>query len=236
MRTALLIIVAFLLPVLAFSQSKSSQRLFLKDGTAISGSIEIQDDGSYKVTTPAGDVFFFLPAEVKGIIDADKITTASKTSSFPKNPKEFFLGKAIASQIDSYSQGLVHRRQNILYFTETKEALTLHDFNTMEGWEHYMKASKKGKSGRIVAYCGGGSFLLGGLCVGIGFLAGDGVYLPAAGLFFAGAGLITGVTGLCITWSSNSQLNKIAKSYNQTPGYALNFGVQQHGIGLSLTF
>lgn len=221
MRTAILFIVTLLLPVLAFSQNGSQRSLTLKNGTTIKGEVEIQDDGTYQVKTASGDVFYFMEDEIK------KGNASNTKIKIPKNA----------------SNSVVFRSGNQLYYVDGLRPLSQDDFNTLEGWNTYMKASKKGESGRIVTRWGSGAFLLGGVLVGIGYLAGQhgdmgeiSSIIGVTGLFLAGAGLITDVTGLCIIWSSNSKLNKIAKGYNQTPGYALNFGVQQHGIGLSLTF
>lgn len=220
MRTAILFIVTLLLPVLAFSQNGSQRSLTLKNGTTIKGEVEIQDDGTYQVKTASGDVFYFMEDEIK------KGNASNTKIKIPKNA----------------SNSVVFRSGNQLYYVDGLRPLSQGDFNTLEGWNTYMKASKKGASGRIVTRWGNGAILVGGVLVGIGvILAGQEMgeissIIGVPGLFLAFAGLITDVTGLCIIWSSNSKLNKIAKGYNQTPGYAINFGVQQHGIGLSLSF
>ncbi len=88
--------------------------------------------------------------------------------------------------------------------------------------------------GKWIAIGGGGAMITGGvlMAIGRGEMQDEGL----VGLFIYGAGFISGITGLILIFNAHSKLNKMANTYNQNPGYALNFGVQQNGIGFAFNF
>ncbi len=200
------------------TQIQKTQRLFLKDGRAFSGVIVVTEDGTYQIETVEGEVYSFSPDEVDGVVGLSKD------------------GKTIKPK--KSSNDVVFRKGYQLFYTKNNQLLTQHDFNTLAGWEKYEKAKKNGRAGRICMYSGAGTLVLGGALMVVGFTyQRDGLEaLQGVGFILGIAGLASGITGLTMTLISNSKLNKIANTYNQNPGYALNFGVQQNGIGLAFNF
>lgn len=221
-RSIIIILCIFLLPLLAYSQDQNIQRLFLKDGRALSGKVVIAENGIYQIETVDGDIFYFQPDEIDGVIGLhnDKV---GKKKSFK-------------------TSDVVFRKGNELRFIVDNQPLSQHNFNTLTGWINYEKAKKNGKTGRICLYSGAGALVLGYGTVGLLALTGKihsgtgSDLLLGLGSGVVGVGFITGITGLIMTLSSNSKLNKMANTYNQNPGYALNFGVQQNGIGFAFNF
>ncbi len=189
MRTAISLIVALLLPLLAFSQNQSAQRLFLKDGRALSGKVVIAENGIYQIETVDGDVFYFQPDEVEGVFGLPKEKNTNKKGIKPGD--------------------VVTRHGNELRFIKNDVALSMHDFNTMAGWEKYEKAKKNGRAGRICMYSGAGTLVLGGALMVVGFTYQRDVLASLAledvGFILGIAGLASGITGLTMTLISNSK-------------------------------
>lgn len=198
------------------SQIKNTQRLFLKDGRALSGKVVINNDGTYQIETIDGGIYSFKADEVDGVAGLPQEKSTNKHGPKPGD--------------------IVYRKGNQLFFVKNNQPLSQHDFNTFDAWKQYEKAKKSGHGGRVTMYIGAGSVVFGGGMIGLAFLTDNYDIVPGVGLLVASAGLVTGITGLIITSSSNSKLNKMAGNYNHKPGYAFNFGVQQHGIGLALNF
>lgn len=214
-RRIIIVLCALSLPLLAHPQNKNTQRLFLKDGRALSGAVTITENGSYQIETIDGDIFFFESNEVEGVIGLPWEKDAKKKGIKPDD--------------------VVFRKGNQLYSVKTNQPLTQHDFNTMTGWYKYEKARIIGKAGRICMYSGAGTLVL---SWGIMFCGSD---LSSESLqiaeFIAGCvGFASGITGLIMTLNSNSKLKIMANAYNDNPGYVLNFGVQKNGIGFALNF
>ncbi len=68
MKHYLILVLALTLPILSFAQTKPMQRIYLKNGVTINGTVQLMTDGSYEVTTDTGDTFYFHPSEVKRVV------------------------------------------------------------------------------------------------------------------------------------------------------------------------
>jgi len=62
----------------------------------------------------------------------------------------------------------------------------------------------------------------------------DGVLSSYDCLIYGGSGIA--ITGLAFNIVGNIRLKQTAETSNQQPGYALDFGAQQHGMGFALHF
>lgn len=220
-RIAILLFTIFL-PIILLGQEKVEKRLELKNGNILTGFVQIQQDGSYLLETASGDIFFFSPSEISKMTDLN-----------PTSKKE--------STIMAPISGSVFRDGGELRFSSNGMALTQEDFADYQGWDKYQKAKRLRKTGNRIMLWGS----IG--CVSAGVLAGavfcwieygelDVEDLLIASALGAGATVIPLTTGVIIKSSGNKRLNKIAEAYNQRPGYVLNFGAQQHGVGFALNF
>ena len=212
MKKLLIILFAVLLPILAHAQEK---RLILKDGTVLVGEVELQADGTYRFKSSEGDVFFFQPSEVQRVVDLETrgITTVN----------------GIAVYRD------VYRKKGELRFSGSNQALTEFDFTNQESWQNYQVAHNKWKAGTVLLISGVPSFVIGETFLVLGSIFGpEPLTIASGGL--AVLGLAASTTGLVLTLSANSSLKKMANAYNEHPGYVIDFGVQQHGIGLAINF
>ena len=186
--------------------------------------VEKLSDGSYRIETSTGDILIFMASEVKQV---KNIYNKTQKSAGTTNKDDHVI-----------------RRGNKLCFSGSGMALTEDAFRDIASWQKYQKESKAGRNARITLYSGLGAF-----AVGDAFIFGILVqgyptiqHIDYAELFlYSGiiigcAGLITAIIGAIGTNKSNIKLNVMAKTFSQTPGYVLNFGAQQHGIGLALNF
>lgn len=221
MKHYLILVLALTLPILSFAQTKPIQRIYLKNGVTINGTVQHMADGTYEVKSATGDTFYFLPSEV------ERITGLSEESATDK--------KGSAKKGKNKVAGPVIRHRNTLCFSEDMTELKQGDFYSLDSWNKYLEIQSKGKTGRILLYSGIGGIVLGQAGELIGLAAGSEI-VPYIGLAVFAAGLGVGISGLCMTISSNKKMSKLAQEFNPNPGYALNFGVQQYGIGFSLSF
>lgn len=212
MKRFILFIFLVVLSTLAYCQNNGAKRLFLKDGTVINGDIQIEPDGSYKVKTSNGDIFYFLPSEVEQRGE-EKVKTEKQ---LPQN--DIIIGEKI------------ERHGNMLRFVDTKTPLSKNDFYRLEGWEKYESIRKKGKIGRNLLYGG-----LGGIALGAGFIIIGRESVPI-GLVLGLSGIGVSITGAVFTIKSNKRLNRMEDSYVRSAGYSLNFGAQQYGVGFAFRF
>lgn len=203
-----LIIVSFL----ALAQEKVEMRLDLKNGSTLTGLVTVQQDGSYLLETSTGDMFFFDASEVK---------------------------RAICIKDQETHIKVVHKKGGNLLFVDTEEKLTETDFATNSGWRQYQKAQKNRKTGNILMITGAGvvaaSFALAALFPEALRIDTENASMHVA-TFSSIAGLATTITGLVFNISGNVKLKKMEDAYNQNPGYVLDFGAQQNGIGFALKF
>ena len=237
MKKSILLILVCLLPISLFAQEKEEKSIELKNGTVLKGYVEQQPDGSYLVETASGDMLFFSPSEVSRIINLKPT---------PENDEK---------QNKSSAGGLVYRRKGELCFSATGTPLTQDDFFNFQGWEKYQKAQRLRKTGNKIMLWGSIGCIAAGVIVGgvIMFSYGEYEYYDsyhdvyrnygydysvfgASSAIGGMASVVPIVTGLIIKSSGNAKLNKMAKVYNQNPGYVLNFGPQQHGVGFALNF
>ena len=206
MKKAILIVCMALISVLAYSQERVLKEVILGDGSTISGYVTTQPDGSYKVETPAGDVFFFSSSEVKRV-------------------QEIEVKRVVESVVPG--QVLVYKRGGSIRFCSNDQKLTQDDFLTAKGWKTYKGAKGLRGWGYGVAATG---LVAAGLGATYWILADErGAYAVAGG----GAVLVGGIAMIIV---GNAKIKKIVKGYNNNPGYAFDFGVQQHGIGFAMTF
>jgi len=164
------------------------------------------------VKTSTGDVFVFSAAEVAKV-GGIKTALLSETG-------------------ESSSSGVsVYKKRGSLLFVESNQPLKPNDFLTYQGWSQYQKAKKTRVVGNAMMIAGGSLAAAFGVSAGVELFGGDFEWLYASV-----ACAIPVVAGLVLSISGNKQLNTIANSYNQNPGYALVLGAQQHGIGFAVHF
>ena len=220
-----------LFSILVFGQDRVAKQVFLKNGYTITGYVSTQPDGSYKVETLTGDVILYSNSEIKRIVDVKKTEIVTPDEITPSG--------------NAYYEGqTVYKKGRNLYFYENNKPLTKNDFETYQGWQRYQRAQKTMKLGTNIMIWGTIGACTGGALIGtIVMLCGgdeynDGPILIAHGAMFAGIFVAPEIliTGLIINTIGNVHLGKIEKTYNQHPGYVLEFGAQQSGIGLALKF
>ena len=192
-------------------------RLDLKNGTSLTGQVQIQPDGSYLIEMPSGDVFFFSPKEVERAV-------AIRSNASQVGQKDYYEGR------------IVEKRKGKIYKLSTGEELVPGDFVTYSGWEKYRKAQNAIKTSNILLITTGGMVAVGGSILGV-YLATDGsVGLDIAAGVLGMAAIPVAITSLIFGISGNKRLIKIQDAYNYSPGYVLDFGAQQNGIGFALKF
>ena len=215
MKRIITLLITCLIPLFVLAQEREEKRLELKNGSVLTGFVEVQQDGSYMLETASGDVFFFSPSEVSKVV---------LLKSKPKDKEK--------------RSGRIYRSGGELRFIDTGELLTQDDFLNYQGWEKYQKAQKMRKTGHNIMLWGSLGCIAAGLLVG-GVLwpnTGDVGMLWAPAVIGGMAAVAPFTTGLILKSSGNSKLNKMVNSYNQRPGYVLNFGAQQYGIGFAFNF
>ena len=210
MKKIVILIILFLVPVLALAQEKVVNRVELKNGTNLIGVVQVQSDGSYQVETTSGDVLVFPPSEVNRVVGVDDPVLIEK---------------------------IVYKKGGQIRFLSTGKPLEQNDFSVYPDWEKYRGAQKKRKAGTIM--------MISGATVAVGSFAvfyvtfindppTDSVIDSYKWLSYGGIGIA--LTGLAFNIVGNIRLKQIAESFNQQPGYALDFGAQPHGVGVALHF
>ena len=187
----------------------------MNDGTTLTGEVEVKADGTYVLKTAEGDIFVFQPHEVQRLVVRN--SEGSATPNVYVNNDIVYLNKGKICYIDSGAP-----LQEI-------------DFKTFQIWEQYQKTTRRWETGNVLLISGGSALVLGGASMGIGLLS-DEWAMEGIGLIVSSVGLIVGVVGLSMELTAKNKLKKMTKTYNESPGYVLDFGVQQHGIGLALRF
>ena len=216
MKRIVILLFTIILPAVMLAQEKVEKRLELKNGNVLTGFVQVQQDGSYLLETASGDIFFFSPAEIS------KVTDLNPT---PKNE----------SAIQAPTSGSVFRDGGELRFSSNGMALTQENFSDYQGWEKYQKAKKLRKTGNSIMLWGPiGCVAAGIITYSVLFGFNYNLWAPIAlGGMVASAPL---TAGIIIKSVGNKRLNRIAEAYNQRPGYVLNFGAQQYGVGFALNF
>lgn len=218
MKKTLMILIAFLFSFIAMAQEKKEMKLELKNGSTLTGMVTVQQDGSYILENTSGDIFYFEASEVR---KATVIFESPVSQTADLN--DFYGGKT------------VYKKGGSLRFYANNEKLTQKDFANIESWEKYKKAQRISKAGTILYISAGGATVIGGV---VGLIAGheweslaEGA---AGGALFVGAPCIIGAI-ICDV-IGNKRLKIIAQNYNQNPGYSIDFGAQQNGVGFALKF
>lgn len=243
MKRIILVVFACLLPLLALAQEKKEMKLDLKNGTSLTGMVTVQQDGSYLLETSSGDIFFFEVSEVK------------RATAIAQEPAPV----AVPAGNDYYEGKVVYKKRGSLRFYETNEKLAQKDFSTFQGWEKYQKAQKNIKTANSLLIITGGMLVLGGVFAAVGipnqgeYVMDDGygwelsfdhkhyeskfgdILAPAGGCLGMAA-IPVAITSLVFGIIGNSKLKKMEKAYNQHPGYVIDFGGQQYGVGFALKF
>ena len=214
-----------LMAILVYSQERVEKQLVLKNGTTISGYITTQSDGSFIVETSTGDMFFYTPSEVKRVIAPSAPATVTNNSS-----------------------AIVYKKGGSIRFIENDKKLEQADFIYPKDWGKY-------KGAQNTRGWGIGLLVAGPLVTSAGifgilysnanwnflneytpFLGMDAWGLETASIVTAATGGVLTVVGLTCTIIGNVKIKNIGKQYNNNPGYAIDFGTQQHGIGFAMTF
>lgn len=221
MKKALLILVACMLSIIAMAQDKKEMKLELKNGSTLTGMVTVQQDGSYILENTSGDIFYFEASEVKKAT----VVVASSASQLQGS--------------DDYCGGnTVYKKGGSLRFYANNEKLSQKDFVDFQSWQQYQKAQKNRKTGNILMITGAGviaaSFALAALFPDAHIDTGNASIHVAA--FSSIAGLATTITGVVFNISGNVKLKKMENAYNQNPGYVIDFGSQQYGVGFALKF
>lgn len=207
MKKMILFLCMAFMSILAYSQVRTESEVVLKNGASVFGYVTKQSDGSYKVENAAGDIFFFSESEVRRV-------------------KEMEMKRSINAQANS-GQEVVYKRGGSIRFCSNGQKLTQEDFTSFKGWREYNGAKNLRGWGYGVA-------AIGLVAAGLGttyWILWD----ERGGYAVAGGGAIL-AGGIAMIIVGNAKIKKIVKGYNNNPGYAIDFGVQQHGIGFAMTF
>lgn len=207
MKKIILIASMALLSILAYSQERVVKEVILGDGNTISGYVTTQPDGSYKVETSAGDVFFFSSSEVKVVQEME-----------------------INRVLDGVpGEVVVYKRGGSIRFCSNDQKLTQTDFSSLKGWREYRGAKNLRGWGYGLAATGWATAVAGWV---YWHTTGD----ELGGLIAVAGGPTFLIGGITMIIFGNKKLKMIVKGYNNNPGYAFDFGVQQHGVGFAMTF
>lgn len=217
MRRFVLLVISCLVSLTAMAQGREEKRIELTNGTALTGYVERQQDGSYLVEASTGDVFYFTPDEIKTI----KVVSPT-------------VSKVAEERIIAGSR-TVFRRKGNLCFTDNGEALTKEDFPNYQGWEDYMRAQGNRRLGKAFKWTGAALFLAGAGLISAGSIDEDNG-LVISGSIALNAGMLLLPVGIVFKVIGNVRLNKIAKGFNQHTNYAISMGMQRHGIGFAIDF
>lgn len=209
MKKIILTVCMVLMSILAYSQVRTVSDVVLKNGATVTGYVTTQPDGSFKVETPAGDIFFFSASEVKRI----KETEGKRDIIIEAKP----------------GHEVVYKRGGSIRFCLDDKKLGLEDFASTKGWKTYKGAQNLRGWGYGVAATGLATAATGGVYWLTEWDNMGGAIIVAGGTTI----LIGGITMIIF---GNKKLKKIVQSYNNNPGYAFDFGSQKHGVGFALTF
>lgn len=234
MKKTLLILIACLLPLMAMAQEKKEMKLELKNGTTLTGLVTVQQDGSYILENTSGDVFYF---------DASEVRKATVIFESPVSQT--------ADLNDYYGGKTVYKKGGSLRFYANNEKLTQKDFADFQSWQKYQKAQKNINTSNKLLITAGGLVLVGGVITGVylgiseSFSGSNEEYYnlqqriswmaPAGGVPVLAA-IPVAITSMIFGIVGNTKLKKMADAYNQSPGYVLDFGAQQNGVGFALKF
>lgn len=105
MKHYLILVLVLILPILSFAQTKPMQRIYLKNGVTINGTVQLMTDGSYEVTTDTGDTFYFLPSEVKRVVGFSESAATSSNGKLYNKVAGIYTGWVIGT-----GAGIAHGR------------------------------------------------------------------------------------------------------------------------------
>lgn len=220
MKRTVLLLIASIFSILAIAQEREVKIVELINGNTVSGYVQTQQDGSYLVETESGDVFFFSQSEVKSI-------NATK--------KAFVSG-----DLDYYGGITVEKKKGKLYKLSSGKELIPADFMSYSDWEKYRKAQNIIKTANTLLIVSGSMVAVGGILAIIYFADQGDIDLEWMGTAGGCIGMFVAaplaITSLVLGISGNKQLATIKDAYNYHPGYVVDFGMQQYGLGFALKF
>lgn len=212
MKKSVLLLIAVCVSFFAIAQEKVEMRLDLKDGNSVTGLVQVQSDGSYRIELPSGDVVFFSSSEV----------ARARNVQGTLSPGEG-------------NNNYVEKKKGKLYLQATGAELAPEDFMTFQVWERYRAAQRNIRTANTLLIVTGGMVVTGGTIAVIYALT-DVEELGVIGGCLGMAAAIPAVSSLIFGISGNKKLTKIQDSYNYNHGYVVDFGAQQYGVGLALHF
>lgn len=136
-----------------------------------------------------------------------------------------FVGVQANAQIQS---DVIPGEINYTFFGKFKNAegktlskTELESYLNTPQYYDYRSGVKKLRSGYILTGIGAGLYVIGA---------------TEHSSFYRYAGGILAVIGIPNVIIAHSKLNKVARNYNSQQNFSVNFGGQEHGIGLALNF
>lgn len=115
MKHYLILVMVLILPILSFAQTKPMQRIYLKNGVTINGTVQLMTDGSYEVTTDTGDTFYFLPSEVKRVVGFSESAATSSNGKLYNKVAGIYTGWVIGSGV-GFERGVNYKKDEFGYF------------------------------------------------------------------------------------------------------------------------
>lgn len=116
----------------------------------------------------------------------------------------------------------------------------LGNYLNMAQYVDYKSGIKKLKNGYILTGTGVlaivGGKLVQNSAPDENFTGAEGIGESIGGGFLIATGVVLAAIGVPKIFIAHSRLNKVAKNYNSQQNVSINFGGQEHGIGLALNF
>ena len=81
MKHLIIGVLAFVLPIISFAQTNPTQRIQLKNGVTINGTVQLLSDGTYEVISTTGDTFYFSPSEIARVVDLSGSAAGSRSKA-----------------------------------------------------------------------------------------------------------------------------------------------------------
>lgn len=111
MKHFVTLVLSLVLPVLSFGQTNPMQRIQLKNGVTINGTVQLMSDGTYEVKSTTGDTFYFSPSEVVRVVDLSESVAASSGGKGKTIVDRKYKGWVIGSGV-----GLERCKNNQAYY------------------------------------------------------------------------------------------------------------------------
>lgn len=171
-----------------------------------------------------------ITGKVQIQIDGSYLIETPSGDLFLFSPSEVNKAIIIGNSVKRGTNGkTVYKKGGRLLFSDTGVPLTETDFTSFRDWDKYQSARALRSTGNILMLSAAGCV---GVGLGISFWYVDDIPFILSAI---GGGALLG-SGLICTIIGNAKINSIGKKYNQHPGYAIDFGAQEHGIGFAINF